>query len=87
MNDVHVMREWSKATGAAAAGVSMWADPTSAFTTAIGMNFDVEAVGFVARSARYAMVVDDGVVSILNLETARATCDISGGENLLVSLG
>jgi len=87
VNDVHVMREWSKATGAAAAGVSMWADPTSAFTTAIGMNFDVEAVGFVARSARYAMVVDDGVVSILNLETARATCDISGGENLLVSLG
>ena len=87
VNDVHVMREWSKAPGAAAAGVSMWADPTSAFTTAIGMNFDVEAVGFVARSARYAMVVDDGVVSILNLETARATCDISGGENLLVSLG
>ena len=87
VNDVHVMREWSKATGAAAAGVSMWADPTSAFTTAIGMNFDVEAVGFVARSARYAMVVDDGVVSILNLETARATCDISGGENLLISLG
>ena len=87
VNDVHVMREWSKATGAAAAGVSMWADPTSAFTTAIGMNFDVEAVGFVARSARYAMVVDDGVVSILNLETARATCDISGGENLLLSLG
>ena len=87
VNDVHVMREWSKATGAAAAGVSMWADSTSAFTTAIGMNFDVEAVGFVARSARYAMVVDDGVVSILNLETARATCDISGGENLLISLG
>ena len=87
VNDVHVMREWSKATGAAAAGVSMWADPTSAFTTAIGMNFDVEALGFIARSARYAMVVDDGVVSTLNLETARATCDISGGENLLVSLG
>ena len=87
VNDVHVMRQWSKVTGAAAAGVSMWADPTSAFTTAIGMNFDVEALGFIARSARYAMVVDDGVVSTLNLETARTTCDISGGENLLVSLG
>ena len=87
VNDIHVMREWSKVTGAAAAGVSMWADPTSEFTKAIGMNFDVEALGFFARSARYAMVVDDGVVSILNLETARATCDISGGENLLLSLG
>ena len=86
VNDVHVMREWSKVSGAAAAGLSMWADPVSAFTTAIGMNFDVEAIGFVGRSSRYAMLVDDGIVSILNLETARGICDISGGENLLADM-
>ena len=50
VNDVHIMRQWGEVTGATAAGLSMWADPASEFTTAIGMNFDVEVLGFtVAR--------------------------------------
>jgi len=27
VNDVHIMRQWGEATGATAAGLSMWADP------------------------------------------------------------
>ena len=45
VNDVHIMRQWGEATGATAACLSMWADPASEFTTAIGMNFDVEVLG------------------------------------------
>ncbi|HAB76931.1 MAG TPA: peroxiredoxin, partial [Planktomarina temperata] len=74
-------------TGATAAGLSMWADPASEFTTAIGMNFDVEVLGFYGRSSRYAMIVENGVVTQLNQETERGVCDISGGETLLESLG
>jgi cytochrome c peroxidase len=81
------MRQWGEATGATAAGLSMWADPASAFTTAIGMNFDVEVLGFYGRSSRYAMIVEDGVVTQLNRETQGGTCDISSGETLLESLG
>jgi len=87
VNDVHIMRQWGDVTGATAAGLSMWADPASEFTTAIGMNFDVEALGFYARSSRYAMIVENGVVTQLNQETERGVCDISGGETLLESLG
>ena len=87
VNDVHIMRQWGEATGATAAGLSMWADPASEFTTAIGMNFDVEALGFYGRSSRYAMIVENGVVTQLNQETERGVCDISGGETLLESLG
>ena len=76
-----------EATGATAAGLSMWADPASEFTTAIGMNFDVEVLGFYGRSSRYAMIVENGVVTQLNQETERGVCDISGGETLLESLG
>jgi len=87
VNDVHIMRQWGAVTGATAAGLSMWADPASEFTTAIGMNFDVEALGFYGRSSRYAMIVENGVVTQLNQETERGVCDISGGETLLESLG
>jgi len=67
--------------------LSMWADPASEFTTAIGMNFNVEVLGFYGRSSRYAMIVENGVVTQLNQETERGVCDISGGETLLESLG
>ena len=87
VNDVHIMRQWGEVTGATAAGLSMWADPVSEFTTAIGMNFDVEVLGFYGLSSRYAMIVENGVVTQLNQETERGVCDISGGETLLESLG
>jgi len=87
VNDVHIMRQWGNASGATAAGLSMWGDPASEFTTAIGMNFDVEVLGFYGRSSRYAIIVEDGIVTQLNQETQRGVCDITGGEALLESLG
>lgn len=35
VNDVHIMRQWGEATGATAAGLSMWADPASEFTLSL----------------------------------------------------
>ena len=86
VNDVFVMDEWGKATGAAEAGLSFWADPASTFTNAIGMNFDAAPVGLFGRSARYAMLVDDGVVSILQQEVARGVCELTLGENMLADM-
>ncbi len=86
VNDVHIMRQWGDATGATAAGLSMWADPASEFTTAIGMNFDVKCSGL---RALVALCDDreDGTVTQLNQEIQRGVCDITGGEALLESLG
>lgn len=86
VNDPFVMKSWGEATGAAEAGITMLADPQSAFTTAIGMNFDAPPVGLIARSKRYAMLVDDGVVSLLNEEASPGECEISAGETLLAAL-
>ena len=86
VNDVHVLKEWSKVTGADLAGISMWADPSSEFTTAIGMNFDVPLVGFYGRSSRYAMLVLDGVVQIFNEETSTRACDRTTGETMLETM-
>lgn len=83
VNDPHVMKAWGDATGGLAAGLTFLADVDSSFTTAIGMNFTIPEVGFFARSLRYCMLVDDGVVTILNAEEQRGVCELSSGETLL----
>ena len=83
VNDPFVMKAWGEATGAANAGLSMLADPMSEFTSAIGMEFDAPPAGLIKRSKRYAMLVEDGEVKVLNLEESPGACEISAGEGLL----
>lgn len=83
VNDPFVMAAWGEATGAAAAGITMLADAQSDFTTAIGMNFDAPPAGLMARSKRYAMLVENGTVTQLNTEASPGECEISAGEGLL----
>ncbi len=86
VNDPFVMGAWGEATGASAAGITMLADPSSAFTTAIGMNFDAPPAGLNARSKRYAMLVEDGTVSLFQAEENPGVCEVSAGEALLASM-
>lgn len=85
-NDPFVMKAWGEATGASAAGITMLADASSEFTKAIGMDFDAPPAGLVARSKRYAMLVDDGTVTLFQAEENPGVCDVSGGEALLASM-
>ena len=86
VNDAHVMRAWGTSTGAAAAGITMLADPMSDFTKAIGMEFSTPATGFIDRCKRFALYAEDGVVKVFHPETGKGTCDISGGEALLEAI-
>jgi len=86
VNDPFVMKAWGDATGAADAGITMLSDAESSFTKAIGMDFDAPPAGLLARSKRYAMVVDDGTVTVFQAEESPGTCDVSGGESLLEAL-
>jgi cytochrome c peroxidase len=82
VNDPFVMKAWSDATGAADAGVRLLADASGAFTRAMGLAYDAPATGLFGRSRRFASLVEDGVVTVLNLEPGRE-CNISAGEALL----
>lgn len=82
-NDPFVMKAWGEATGATEAGITMLADASSTFTKAIGMDFDAAPAGLVSRSKRYAMLVEDGKVTLFQAEENPGACDISGGEALL----
>jgi cytochrome c peroxidase len=83
VNDPFVMAAWRDSSGAGDAGVRMLADAAGEFTKAVGMDFDAPPVGFFGRSQRYGMLVEDGVVTVLNIEESRSECTLSGGENLL----
>ena len=83
VNDPFVMKAWGEATGATAAGITMLADPQSALTTEIGMNFDAPPAGLMARSKRYAMLVEDGKVTVLQAEESPGVCEVSGGEAMV----
>ena len=86
VNDPFVMKSWGEATGANEAGITMLADAQSALTTAIGMNFDAPPAGLMARSKRYAMLVEDGTVTVLHAEASPGECEISAGEGLLEAI-
>ncbi|MFW8633604.1 peroxiredoxin [Cribrihabitans pelagius] len=86
-NDPFVMAAWGDATGAKDAGITMLADAGCSFTESIGMRFDAPPAGLIGRSLRYAMLVEDGEVKVLNQEENPGQCDISGGEALLDAMG
>ena len=84
VNDAHVMAAWGKdqQTGDK---VMMIADGNADFTKAIGLEVDLKAGGMGLRSQRYAMIVNDGVVELLNIEAPRMF-EISDAETILASL-
>ncbi|WP_425098063.1 peroxiredoxin [Tropicibacter sp. S64] len=86
VNDPFVMGAWSESTGAGKAGITMLGDPAAEFTKAVGMNFTAPPAGLIDRSKRYAMVVDDGKVTVLHAEENPGVCETSGGEALLAAL-
>lgn len=85
VNDPFALRAWGETTGAAAAGITLLADSDGAFTKALGMAFDAPAIGLFGRSSRYAAVVEDGIVTHVQIDKP-GECNISTGEALLAAV-
>ncbi len=86
VNDPFVMGAWGEATGATAAGITMLGDAESTFTKAMGMDFTAPPAGLINRSKRYAMVVEDGTITVLHEEENPGQCNVSAGEALLEAI-
>ena len=85
VNDPFVLKAWADASGAGAAGISLLGDPDAVLTKALGMEFTAPPIGLYNRSNRYALVVEDGVITVANVDEP-ATCKISVGEELLAAM-
>ncbi|HXQ32101.1 MAG TPA: peroxiredoxin [Steroidobacteraceae bacterium] len=69
VNDVFVMDAWGKASNVSD-NILMLADGNAEFTKALGLELDASGFGMGTRGKRFAMVVKDGVVTHLNVESA-----------------
>jgi peroxiredoxin (alkyl hydroperoxide reductase subunit C) len=67
VNDAFVMGAWAK-DQKVGESVVMLADGSAAFTKALGLELDLIARGMGVRSQRFALVIEDGVVTELAVE-------------------
>ena len=85
VNDPFVLQAWAKSVPGAEK-ITFLSDGNGEFTNAIGLGFDGSGFGLGTRSHRYAMVVDDGKVKMLDVEEKPGTCSISAGPSILKKL-
>lgn len=83
VNDAFVMGAWNAASGSD--DVTMLADGNGDFAQAVGLTMDGSGFGMGTRGQRFSMVVDDGVVSELNVE-APGDFSVSSAEHMLGQL-
>ncbi len=82
VNDPFVLKAWGESTGAIAAGITNLGDADGSFTRALKMEFTAPPIGLIGRSNRYALVLDNGVVTKANIDEP-GVCNVSTGEALL----
>lgn len=85
VNDPFVLKAWGEATGATAAGITHLGDAGGTMTKELKLDFTAPQIGLIGRSNRYAALVEDGVITRLNIDKP-GECNISTGEALLATL-
>lgn len=82
VNDAFVMHAWGEAQNATE--IMMLGDGDASFTKALGLEKDTASFGGL-RSQRYAMVIDNGVITQLNVEEP-SKFEVSSAEAILDTL-
>jgi glutaredoxin/glutathione-dependent peroxiredoxin len=85
VNDVFVMSAWGKA-GNVGNDVLMLADGNGEYARALGLELDASGFGMGKRGKRFSLIVDDGVVTHLNIEPP-GQFGVSSAESALAQLG
>jgi peroxiredoxin len=82
VNDVFVMDAWGKAHDAG--DILMLSDGNAEFAEAMGLVLDGSGMGLGKRSKRYAAIVEDGIVTSIDVD--EKGIDLSSCSNLLLKL-
>ena len=84
VNDAFVMDAWGKDQGVGDS-ILMLADGNGEFTEAMGLVMDGSGFGLGSRSKRYAAIIEDGVITSLDVEPAGGV-DVSSCAAVLTRL-
>jgi peroxiredoxin len=85
VNDAFVMAAWGK-DEKAIGKIRFLGDGSAEFTKKLGLELDLTGGGLGLRMQRFSMLVDNGVVKLLNVEKPRAF-EVSNAETMLAQLG
>jgi glutaredoxin/glutathione-dependent peroxiredoxin len=85
VNDVFVMSAWGQSASAGDA-VLMLSDGNGEYTKALGLELDASGFGMGARAKRFSAIVDDGVLTQLNIEPP-GEFGVSSADTILDQLG
>ncbi|MFN3869065.1 MAG: peroxiredoxin [Hyphomicrobiaceae bacterium] len=86
VNDIFVLTYWAEDLGATGK-ITMLSDGSADFAKATGLDIDLSSRGFGVRSKRYSMLVEDGVVKVLNVEDIPPQHDKSSAATLCSMVG
>ena len=81
VNDQHVMGAWARFTGGEGK-ILYLADGNGDFVKAAGLDADFSGFGMGLRSKRFSMIVDDGTVTALNVESKPGVSESSAAHIL-----
>ncbi|HZX24386.1 MAG TPA: peroxiredoxin [Woeseiaceae bacterium] len=84
VNDAFVMGAWGKDRGVGDK-VLMLADGNGDYTRKLGLELDASGFGMGQRSQRFAILVDDGVAKVVNVE-APGQFEVSSAETMLAAV-
>ncbi len=84
VNDHHVMGAWARFSGGEGK-ILYLADGNGDFVRAAGLESDMSSASMGRRSRRFSMIVDDGVVKAINVETKPGVNE-SGAARILEQL-
>ena len=85
VNDPFVMGAWARDRGTAGK-IRMLADGNAEFAKATGLTLDASGLGLGLRSQRFSMLVRDGKVVTLNVESDPTKAEVSDGATLLAQV-
>jgi len=81
VNDAWVMDAWGQSQGVGDK-ILMLADGNGDFARAMGLEFDGSGIGLGSRSQRYAAIIEDGVITSLEVES-KPGVDVSSCQAVL----
>lgn len=84
-NDTHVLRAWAEASGAKGK-VRFVSDGNLELITQTGLSFDGSGTGMGTRARRFAMIVEDGVVTMVAVEDQGGSTAVSSAAQILERL-
>jgi len=85
VNDIFALDAWLKASGAEGK-VDGLADGSAVLAKAMGLEIDLDAAGLGLRGKRYAALIDDGVVTWIDVEENSSLATVSSAESALAKL-